>query len=461
MADIFDMTDTWNNGGTQFYAIKMNVTDTASASNSRLIDLLVGGASKYSVDKTGAMVTAADATMNSITMGRGSGNVATNMAIGYFALASNTTGQGNAGVGYQALNKNAGGSFNLGLGYLAVYNNTSGAYNIGIGAETVYTNTTGSYNVGISYQALQKNVDGTYNIGIGVQALQENIGGDYNIGIGVQALGGQTDAQFNNAVGYQTAKALTTGGSNDAFGVQALGQATTGYQNCAYGLQSMYSTVGGYQNAGFGYQSLYSNVSGFRNSACGYRALFSSTYNNCAGLGYNTAVTGDNQVQLGDSATTTYAYGAVQNRSDQRDKSDIRDTVLGLDFVLALRPRDFRWDYRDDYKAQVPDPGNETPEEYQATVDAWKQENRLSEVTRDGTKKRNRYHHGLIAQEVKSVIEEMKIDFGGFQDHSRNGGEDVMSIGYNELIGPMIKAMQELAARNAALEARIATLEGA
>jgi hypothetical protein len=45
MADIFDMADTWNNGATTFAAIKMNVTNTASAADSLLMDLQVGGVS--------------------------------------------------------------------------------------------------------------------------------------------------------------------------------------------------------------------------------------------------------------------------------------------------------------------------------------------------------------------------------------------------------------------------------
>lgn len=53
MADIFDMADTWNDGGTTFDAIKMDVTDTASDAASRLINLLVGGASKFAVTKDG------------------------------------------------------------------------------------------------------------------------------------------------------------------------------------------------------------------------------------------------------------------------------------------------------------------------------------------------------------------------------------------------------------------------
>lgn len=51
MADIFDMTDTWNSGGTAFTAIKMDATDTASAAGSMLMNLLKGGVSQLSVGK--------------------------------------------------------------------------------------------------------------------------------------------------------------------------------------------------------------------------------------------------------------------------------------------------------------------------------------------------------------------------------------------------------------------------
>ena len=51
--NIFDMADTWNAGGTTFTAIKMNVTDTASAAGSLLMDLQIGGTSRFSVVKDG------------------------------------------------------------------------------------------------------------------------------------------------------------------------------------------------------------------------------------------------------------------------------------------------------------------------------------------------------------------------------------------------------------------------
>lgn len=53
--DIFDLTDTWNAGGTTFTAVKMNVTDTASAAGSLLIDLQLGGTSRFSITKGGAL----------------------------------------------------------------------------------------------------------------------------------------------------------------------------------------------------------------------------------------------------------------------------------------------------------------------------------------------------------------------------------------------------------------------
>lgn len=50
---IIDATQTWNAGGVTFTALKCNITDTASAAASLLFDLQVGGASKFSVSKTG------------------------------------------------------------------------------------------------------------------------------------------------------------------------------------------------------------------------------------------------------------------------------------------------------------------------------------------------------------------------------------------------------------------------
>ena len=55
MAYIYDIADTWAASGTVFTAIKMNVTDTASAAGSLLMDLQVGGTSRFKVDKNGSI----------------------------------------------------------------------------------------------------------------------------------------------------------------------------------------------------------------------------------------------------------------------------------------------------------------------------------------------------------------------------------------------------------------------
>ena len=66
---------------------------------------------------------------------------------------------------------------------------------------------------------------------------------------------------------------------------------------------------------------------------------------------------------------------------------------------------------------------------------------------KDGSKARQRYHYGLIADELKTTMDELGVDFGGYQDHGTNGGMSVKSVGYTDLIAPLIKAVQELSAQ--------------
>ncbi len=54
-APVLNMSQTWNNGAVTFTGLKFNATDTASAAASLLMDLQVGGASRFSVRKTGAV----------------------------------------------------------------------------------------------------------------------------------------------------------------------------------------------------------------------------------------------------------------------------------------------------------------------------------------------------------------------------------------------------------------------
>jgi hypothetical protein len=58
MADqyLYELTDTWAAGTTSYNGIKLNVADAASAADSKLLNLQINGASKFTVDKAGNVV---------------------------------------------------------------------------------------------------------------------------------------------------------------------------------------------------------------------------------------------------------------------------------------------------------------------------------------------------------------------------------------------------------------------
>jgi len=197
-------------------------------------------------------------------------------------------------------------------------------------------------------------------------------------------------------------------------------------------------------------------------------------------LGSFSQVTADHQVQLGSNHHQVYSQSAINVRSDARDKADVRDTVFGLDFITSLRPVDYRWDMRDDYfdieeyevevtrqrTVQVENPDfdpaqPEDPEHNPRTVPEVEEytetetRTRKVKLDKDGSKKRTRFHHGFVAQDVKAVADSIGHDFGGYQDHTVNGGDDVKTLQYEQLIAPMVKAIQELSDRVKELEARL------
>lgn len=55
MANVYAMSDVWDDADVEWTAIKMDVVDTASHANSKLLDLRIGGVSKATISKAGAM----------------------------------------------------------------------------------------------------------------------------------------------------------------------------------------------------------------------------------------------------------------------------------------------------------------------------------------------------------------------------------------------------------------------
>ena len=97
--------------------------------------------------------------------------------------------------------------------------------------------------------------------------------------------------------------------------------------------------------------------------------------------------------------------------SDERTKENILTSDLGLDFINNLHPVKY---------------------------------NKI-----EG----NRTHYGLIAQEVKSVLDSAGVvDFGGWLISDVNDPEGLQALRYGEFISPLIKAVQELTARVKILE---------
>lgn len=290
--------------------------------------------------------------------------------------------------------------------------------------------------------------NGTSNyrsVGMGDRAGALGLGVE-NVSIGYQVHNAAVPGAGNTAVGaYSQTK--TTGSGNASLGVLTLNSLTTGTNNSAGGSQSLRLLTTGSNNSGFGSGALRGVTTGGTNTGVGVDAgRFTiagadANYTNTTTLGFNAKVSGDNQAQIGDINTTVYTQSAVQIRSDGKDKRNIRDTELGIEFILGLRPVQYNSNPREAYYEEIQE---------QVGIDEYGDpafETRLlfnEEAYLAGEKAGGRDHQGLIAQEVDLLAQAMQTDFAGLHNHSRNGGDDVLSLGYQQLDAPMIKTMHQL-----------------
>jgi hypothetical protein len=344
---------------------------------------------------TGAFTTlTTTGTINLLTVGRGAGAVSSNTAVGASALAANTSGATNTAVGYQALTTISTGSDATAVGWQALQN------------------ATGSTNTAVGSIALWKTTTGVENTAVGKASLTFNTTGSYNVAIGKDALISNTTASNNTAVGYQAGYSTTTGGTSTYIGYQAGYTNTTNDYNTYVGWQAGY-TATGRNNTFVGLESGKLMTTGIKNTILG-------AYNgNTGGLDIRTS---SNYIVLSDGdgnpcivtkyAGGTWLYGNIgtgagtnaikynttskeltYDTSSARYKDNIRDSVYGLDAVMALRSTMFEY------------------------------------------KKEQRTDVGLIAEEVDLVIPELV---------GKNSEGQPDSVSYDRMVSVLVKAIQEL-----------------
>ena len=150
-----------------------------------------------------------DISVNSITIGRGSGNISTNTVVGSGALAANQTGYENVAIGNDALYQNTLGYRNIGIGVSSLFTNTSGFQNIAVGRWNSFKNTTGSENSSIGFQALYNNTTGSNNSVFGNKAGLNNTTGSDNTFIGGNTNISPTTAAWQNSTALGNGALIT------------------------------------------------------------------------------------------------------------------------------------------------------------------------------------------------------------------------------------------------------------
>jgi hypothetical protein len=370
-----------------------------------------------------------------------------NVAVGWSALYQNTSGSNNTAVGMIALGANNG-SDNSAFGNGALSNNTSGNNNTAVGSKSLQSNTTATNNTAVGAQTLLLNT-GNGNTAVGSLALTKNTGG-YSTAIGFGSLAANTTGENNVAVGYASMGVNDKGYSNTAVGNIALFSNTTGFENTSIGRESLNKNTTGDGNNALGFQSLHENQTGFQNVGIGYQALYNNNNNRNVAIGtqglYNTT-SGQNNVAVGAYAGynnnnsnstfvgegsgssavvtngTALGYGAIVNASnkvrigntsvlsiegqvpfspssDRRLKEKVQSIELGLDFINSLNPVVYH---------------------------------RISNPNDD-------LEMGLIAQDLQQLLSKYTVHYGTVQESS----EGYYTLRYNDLLAPMIKAIQEL-----------------
>ena len=415
---------------------------------------------------TGTSSFSAGTTIQGLTVGRGAGAVATNTAVGASALAGSNSGGVNTAVGYQALNANTTGGGLTAIGGNALDANTSGIFNVAVGRDSLSANTTGSYSVAIGNDALGLNTTASNNTAVGYQAGYSNTASD-NTFVGYVAGYANTSGTENVIVGRSAGRFNTTGSANSALGFAALYSTTTGSNNTAIGQYALQANTTASYNTAVGYQAGYSQTSGIggsgENAFFGVRAGYATTgikntfVGNSinGGSGAGSAVTsGNNNTILGgytgnqgglDIRTNANQVVLSDGDGNPRFRHDGTNSRLYL-FDIASGAGTYNLKYQSGGQVTFDTSSARYKDNIRNSVYGLNSVMALRSVMFEYKSEPERTDVGLVAEEVFEVIPEIvAIDKEGRPD----------AVSYDRMVSVLVKAVQELKAEVDSLKAQI------
>jgi len=178
----------------------------------------IAGTTTASITGNGLLTTAVDASINGLTVGKGSGNMSQNTAVGNLALRDNVSGNANTAIGFTALKL-----------VTTTVNNTA----VGQGA---LENTITSNNTAVGYAALSLNSSGAQNNAFGRLALSNITSGNDNIAMGSAAGNSLLDGVTAHTSSTQN---VFLGGNTRSFANAQTNQIVIGYLALGIGSNSV------------------------------------------------------------------------------------------------------------------------------------------------------------------------------------------------------------------------------
>lgn len=405
----------------------------------------VGGFSSGKGEGTNYMYLEPDNYFIGQESGKNINNGLYNSFLGYQTGYSTTDASNNVFLGYKSGFSNTLGNSNVLIGYKSGFGNTIGYSNIFIGDSAGFTNTSGNHNVFIGNQSGSKNTIGNYNVASGYRSLFSNTEGNANVAFGENALYSNTIGLYNTASGLNSLYSNTTGSSNTANGLMALYSNSTANGNTAAGYQALYSNTTGNGNTAVGTLALWQTTNSNLNTALGYNSFITATnLVNSTALGANAQVITDNTVRIGDGNVLSI-NGAVgfSILSDGRFKTIAKADVKGLDFITRLNPVIYTFNTQQYDEFLLKD----VPEKTRNEIISKKDYSESQAIKRTG----------FVAQDVEQAAIQAGFEFNGV--HSPVNENDNYSIDYSLLTVPLVKAVQELNAKNEALQSEVDLLK--